>query len=208
MLNRRHFLATGIAAGSLGLSQARAHRKGEPYVLPEEFMPREVRLRDQFPVGEVHVDPNTFALYWTLPDKKAIRYTVGIGRGNLYHPGTFYVGAKREWPRWMPTSDMFKRNPDGYKNFAPGMPYENGMPGGIDNPLGARALYLFNETTKRDTYLRIHGTNDPKTIGVAVSNGCARLVNDQVKELYERVPVGTRVVLHVKEGAPPPHSSL
>ena len=204
-MNRRHFLATSIAAGSLGLSPARAHTAREDYVLPEEYMPREVRLKTELAPGEVHVDPNQFALFWTLPDNKAIRYTVGIGRGNLYHPGTFYVGAKREWPSWKPTPDMFERSPNAYKDFAEGMPYENGMPGGINNPLGARALYLYTRE-RGDSYLRIHGTNDPRTIGKAVSNGCARLVNDQVIELYDRVPMGAKVVLYKKSGAGPAHS--
>ncbi|MFV2037515.1 MAG: L,D-transpeptidase [Paracoccaceae bacterium] len=201
-------MQTSIAAGSVGLAApALAHVKGETYVLPEEYMPREVRLRDKFPAGEIHVDPNQFALYWTLERKKAIRYTVGIGRGNLYHSGVFHVGAKQEWPRWIPTDDMKERSPEAYADFAEGEIYENGMPGGIANPLGARALYLYTAAGK-DTYLRIHGTNNPKTIGVAVSNGCARLVNDQVKELYEMVPVGTKVVLLEKIGAPPAHSQI
>ncbi len=208
MFNRRKFIGTGLAAGSLGFSgQAMAHSKGEPYVLPEEFMPREVRIKIEVEPGEIHVDPGQFALYWTLPKKKAIRYTVGIGRGNLYHPGTFYVGAKRKWPRWIPTPDMMERSPEAYANFAEGMPFEDGQPGGISNPLGARALYLYNQRG-RDTYLRIHGTNKPGTINRAVSNGCARLVNDQVKELYELVPLGTKVVLYAKEGAGPAHSDV
>ncbi len=208
MMDRRKFMATGLAAGSVGLgTPALAHGLGEPYILPEEQMPREVRLKDGFPAGEVHVDPNQFALYWTMPDNRAIRYTVGIGRGNLYHPGTFYVGAKQEWPRWMPTPDMMERNPEAYKEFLPGGKFENGQPGGISNPLGARALYLYTPSG-RDTYLRIHGTNNPKTIGVAVSNGCARLVNDQVIELYDKVPLGAKVVLHPKANAGPPHKII
>ncbi len=208
MMDRRKFMATGLAAGSVGLgTPALAHGLGEPYILPEEQMPREVRLKDGFPAGEVHVDPNQFALYWTMPDNRAIRYTVGIGRGNLYHPGTFYVGAKQEWPKWMPTPDMMERSPDAYKEFLPGGKFENGQPGGISNPLGARALYLYTPSG-RDTYLRIHGTNNPKTIGVAVSNGCARLVNDQVIELYDKVPLGAKVVLHPKANAGPPHKII
>jgi len=96
MLNRRRFIGTGLTAGSLALAApALAHQKGAAYVLPEEFMPREVRIRKEFLPGEVYVDPGQFALYWTLGDRKAMRYTVGIGRGNLYHPGEFTVGAKR-----------------------------------------------------------------------------------------------------------------
>ncbi len=210
MLNRRSFLASSLAAGSIGLSSpispALAHKVGEKYVLPQKYMPREVWLRKYLPPGEVHVFPDEFALYWTLPGRKAMRYSVGVGRGNLYHSGTFFVGAKKEWPEWRPTPDMMKREPNSYRKFLQGGPfYENGQPGGISNPLGARALYLF--TKKRgDTYLRIHGTNNPRTIGVAVSNGCARLVNDQVVELYNLVPMGTKVVLNPKANAGPPHA--
>jgi lipoprotein-anchoring transpeptidase ErfK/SrfK len=208
MIDRRFFLKSGIAAGTVGLATpALAHKKGEAYVLPEEFMPRETKLMTKLNPGEIHVDPGQFALFWTLPDDRAIRYTVGIGRGNLYHPGTFYVGAKREWPRWIPTDDMKERSPNAYAQFAEGMPFENGQPGGINNPLGARALYLFTPAGN-DTYLRIHGTNDPRTIGVAVSNGCARLVNDQVIDLYDRVPMKTKVVLYPKAGEGPAHSQL
>ncbi|MCF6320721.1 MAG: L,D-transpeptidase [Rhizobiaceae bacterium] len=209
MLNRRNFLASSLAASSLGLSSplspALAHKRGEKYVLPQKYMPRKVWLRRYLPPGEVHVFPDEFALYWTMPGRRAIRYSVGVGRGNLYHSGTFYVGAKKEWPEWTPTPDMMKREPNSYKKFAKGMPFENGQPGGISNPLGARALYLFTRE-KGDSYLRIHGTNKPRTIGVAVSNGCARLVNDQVVVLYDQVPMGTKVVLNPKANAGPPHS--
>ncbi len=186
-LNRRSFLAASMASLA---GPALAH-KGEPYVLPEEFQPTLVRLRTKLPAGEIHVDPNIFRLFWTLEGGKAIRYAVGIGRAGLYHAGEFTVGRKAEWPRWTPTPAMIRRDPAAYAQFA------DGVPGGINNPLGARALYLYDEQG-RDTYLRIHGTNAPQTIGRAVSNGCARLVNEHVIDLYDRVPVGTRVVLHPK----------
>jgi hypothetical protein len=195
MLNRRDFLASGVAlaAGSLGLSPAEAHRAGQKYILPEKYMPRLVRMRAPSEPGEIHVFPNQFWLFWTLAGGMAMRYSVGVGRRNLYHPGTFYVGAKKEWPSWTPTPDMIERQPDLYAKYA------DGMPGGTYNPLGARALYLFTHK-EGDTFLRIHGTNEPQTIGVAVSNGCARLVNDQVVTLYDQVPLGAKVVLHKKSG--------
>jgi lipoprotein-anchoring transpeptidase ErfK/SrfK len=139
--------------------------------------------------GELHVDPDSFSLFWTLPGDQAILYACGIGRAGLYEPGEFFVGAKKEWPAWTPTPDMIDRQPELYAQWA------DGMPGGPDNPLGARALYLFTPE-RGDTFLRIHGTNAPDTIGTAVSNGCARLVNDQIIDLYERVPLQARVVLH------------
>ncbi len=209
MIDRRKFLAASAAATVLGAAPALAHKRGEAYVLPEEYMPREVRIRAEFEPGIVIVDPNQYALYWTMEDQRAIRYTVGIGRGNLYHDGEFYVGRKVEWPDWRPTPDMLERNPDGFSQFLEGGIYEGiPQPGGINNPLGARGLYLFNVRSRRDTYLRIHGTNNPRTIGVAVSNGCARLINPQVEELYARVPMGTRVILYPKAGAGPAHSEV
>ena len=209
MIDRRKFLAASAAATVLGVVPARAHKLGEAYVLPEEYMPREVRIRAEFEPGIVIVDPNQYALYWTMEDQRAIRYTVGIGRGNLYHDGEFYVGRKVEWPDWRPTPDMLERSPEAFAQFLEGGIYEDiPQPGGINNPLGARGLYLYNIRTRRDTYLRIHGTNNPRTIGVAVSNGCARLINPQVEELYARVPMGTRVVLYPKAGAAPAHSEV
>jgi len=205
MLNRRNFLTSGLVTGLVGLSSlaspALAHKvRLKKYVLPQKYMPREVRLRpNSLPAGELHIFPDKFHLYWSLPGDRAIRYSVGVGRGNLYHPGTFFVGTKKEWPEWTPTPAMIKREPELFAKYA------GGMPGGIKNPLGARALYLFTRA-KGDSFLRIHGTNNPRTIGRAVSNGCARLVNDQIIELYNRVPIGTKVVLYKKSGAGPPHS--
>ncbi len=144
--------------------------------------------------GGIHLIPDTFKLFWTLETRKAIRYTVGIGHPGLYEPGEFTVGRKAKWPSWTPTQAMIRRNP-AYAQW------EGGMPGGPNNPLGARALYLYN-AAGHDTMLRIHGTNLPRTIGTAVSNGCARLTNEHAIELYERVPVGTRVVLYAKGERP------
>jgi lipoprotein-anchoring transpeptidase ErfK/SrfK len=99
------------------------------------------------------------------------------------------IGAKKEWPSWTPTPGMLRREPEDYSRW------RDGMPGGLNNPLGSRALYLF-PPGRGDTFLRIHGTNDPSTLARRVSNGCARLVNDQMIDLYDRVPIDTRVVLH------------
>lgn len=193
MIDRRTMLASLAATAAVGAQPALAHApKTLPvYNLPEEYMPREVAIPDNVKPFEIHVVPEKFALYWTLPNQRAIQYTVGIGREGLYHAGEFYVGAKQKWPKWTPTPEMIKRAPKAYAPFA------DGVPGGISNPLGARAIYLF-QPGRGDTYLRIHGTNNPRTIGVAVSNGCARLVNDQIVEFYERVPMKTRVLLYPK----------
>ena len=157
-------------------------------VVPRRLEPRTLRLRDYYPPYEILVDPNIYSLFYTLPDQMARRYFVGIARDGEYRPGSFRVGAKKEWPSWQPTASMIRRNPELYAAYA------NGLPGGEGNPLGARALYLYNGG--RDTYLRIHGTNAPETIGSRVSAGCVRLVNEHVMELYDAVSIGTRVTLY------------
>lgn len=183
-LNRRSFLAGSAAIVTAGPAFAQATSS-----LPEQYLPKMLRLQTPLAPGELHVDPGAFALYWTLPDNMAIRYSVGIGRSGLYESGEFFVGAKKEWPSWTPTKEMIERDPEHYAQYA------NGMPGGPSNPLGARALYLFTPE-KGDTFLRIHGTNRPSTIGSRVSNGCVRLVNSHVEHLYAQVPLKARVVLH------------
>lgn len=196
-MKRREFLqgsALSLVFGGVTVAQAVVPAQLPDYNMPEEFLPREVRIKNDLAPFEIHVDPGQYALYWTQPDKKAIRYSVGIGRTNLYEHGEFFVGAKKEWPSWTPTSDMIERDPKSYARFA------DGMPGGLNNPLGSRGLYLFTPS-QGDTFLRIHGTNEPKTIGRRVSNGCARLINDQMIDLYDRVPLQTRVVLYPIGGA-------
>ncbi len=184
-LNRRQFVGATLAAAALPGSRAAAHG----YTFPEAFLPQLVNTRRDDPAGEIHVYPNAFFLYFMLNDGLAIRYGIGVGRPGLYHPGVFTIAYKAEWPRWRPTDAMIRRDPNSYARYA------DGMPGGPSNPLGSRALYLY-DGAGRDTYLRIHGTNSPRTIGTAVSNGCARLTNDHIVDLYDRVPLGTTVTLH------------
>lgn len=191
-MKRRTFLTGGLAAGSAlagGTVTAHAPKSLPNYNLPEDLLPQIVPIIPGILPYEVHVAPDEFALYWTLPEDRAIRYVVGIGRPGLYEAGEFYVGAKKEWPSWTPTPDMLRREPNLYARW------KDGMPGGLNNPLGARALYLFTPE-RGDTFLRLHGTNDPSTLARRVSNGCARLVNDQMIDLYDRVPMDTRVVLY------------
>ncbi|EPX87520.1 Uncharacterized protein putative in bacteria [Rubellimicrobium thermophilum DSM 16684] len=203
MLTRRRILVTGLAAGtvtmmplSAPLSAQETARAPAPTAV-DWMTPRFVSVQGGIGPSEIHVDPDRFALYWTLGDGKAIRYAVGIGRPGLYEAGRFHVGAKKEWPSWTPTPDMIAREPELYA------PWADGMPGGPDNPLGARALYLFT-SDGADTFMRIHGTNAPQTIGTAVSNGCVRLLNEHVMDLYDRVPEGTPVYLHPPSAAPLP----
>lgn len=187
-LTRRHLLA-GAAALALPRPALAEKPTIETWVVPPEHQPVTLRLAESFPVGSILVDPNVFALYFILEPQVALKFTVGIARGNLYESGRFYLGAKKEWPSWTPTKEMIARDPGHYAKWA------NGMPGGPTNPLGARALYLFDEA-RGDTFLRIHGTPEPWTIGSAVSNGCVRLVNEHIMMLYEQAQLGTPIVLY------------
>ncbi len=191
MYTRRNFLSLGAAAGALATAPINSAfaQQATP-----DYRARYVKLGTGFEPFNIHVIPDEFALYWTLPDREAIRYSVGVAREGLYEAGTFTVGAKKEWPSWTPTPEMIAREPHIYAKFA------DGVPGGPTNPLGARALYLFTPSGY-DSMLRIHGTQDDTTIGRPVSNGCARLTNGYVIDLYNRVPIGTQVYLHPKRGS-------
>jgi lipoprotein-anchoring transpeptidase ErfK/SrfK len=137
--------------------------------------------------GTIVIDPKNKFLYLVEGANKARRYAIAVGREGLAFSGTATVGDKQEWPRWTPTKEMQQREPVKYGR------YKDGMDGGLANPLGARAIYLFQG--KRDTHVRIHGTNQPQTIGTASSNGCFRMINEHVIDLYRRVRIGTKVVV-------------
>lgn len=190
-LSRRSLLASAFA---MALPLPVLAATDDDWILPPEYEPKPVRFRDPLEPGSIYVDPDLFALYWITAPNKALRYIVGVGRGDLYEPGEFRLGAKKEWPSWTPTKAMIARSPDQYGQ------YSDGMPGGPDNPLGARALYLFDDQ-RGDTFLRIHGTPEPWTIGTAVSNGCVRLVNDHIMALYDEVQLGAKIVLLPKQAA-------
>lgn len=184
--SRRVFVSTS-AASMLAPTIGAASQPS----FPERFLPQLVNARrtDWLP-GDLHLVPDDF-LYFMLEEGMAIRYGVGVGRKDLYRSGVFTVARKAKWPWWRPTNAMIQREPNKYARF------RNGLKGGPNNPLGARAIYLYDDDG-RDTYLRIHGTNAPETIGSAVSNGCARLTNKHVKDLYDRVAIGARVYLYPK----------
>ena len=129
--------------------------------------------------GTVIIDSSQRFLYLVQPNNRAIRYGIGVGRQGFQWAGLEKISRKQEWPDWRPPPEMIERQP-----YLPRF-----MAGGPGNPLGARALYLGK------TVYRIHGTNQPQTIGHAVSSGCFRLVNEDVIDLYDRVPVGTKVVI-------------
>ena len=183
MITRRTLLGTGLAATTLpqiALSQTVAF----------DPIPQEVRIKKEYLPGQLLVLPRSYYLYFVTEPRKAIRYGVGVGRAGLEFTGTATIDVKKEWPTWRPTQDMIEREPHLYTKF---IDNDYVMPGGPSNPLGARALYLFQNGV--DTYFRIHGTTQPNTIGQSVSNGCIRMLNEHVIDLYERVPLGTVVTV-------------
>lgn len=179
MITRRRLIFSASAAAVAAPALART------YVIPEAHKPHLVVPEIDIPQGEIVVAPSSFCLYWGLGGGQAIRYRVGVARRGLYRSGRFRVGRMVQWPRWTPTANMIRREPEKYRQYA------DGMPGGPINPLGARALYLYSGG--RDTLMRIHGTPEPWTVGTATSSGCVRLVNDYVLDLYARVEIGTPV---------------
>jgi len=188
MLNRRHFIAALAAVAAVPLpAAAQAKKKPKSFVLDPQYQPQLVDFSDAYDVGTVVIDPKGRFLYLVETVGVARRYGVGVGRAGLAFQGEAVVARKAKWPWWRPTANMIKRNPKRYARYA------DGMKGGPRNPLGARALYLYRGG--RDTMYRIHGTTEPWTIGHAVSNGCIRMVNDHVIDLYDRVPVGASVVV-------------
>nr|WP_250814203.1 L,D-transpeptidase [Neorhizobium tomejilense] len=151
-----------------------------------ELRRTEVAYVSQYAPGTVVVDTPARRAYYILGNGRAIRYGVGVGRAGLALAGNAYVGRKAEWPTWTPTANMQRRE-ERYRKLA------GGMPGGPNNPLGARAMYLYRGGN--DTHFRIHGTNQPQSIGLAMSSGCIRMMNHDVVDLYSRVNVGAKVVV-------------
>lgn len=201
-MNRRQFIvsASQLAATLLPAIGATAEagsdkpEEGERFPIDygdlQEVKPRFRRRKVKYPTAEVPgsivVDPNAKYLYFILDSQTAVRYGIGVGRQGFEWNGEATVRRKAKWPRWTPPKDMVARDPLAAK-------WADGMPGGPDNPLGARALYLFQGEI--DTLYRIHGTNQPDSIGKAVSSGCIRLINADVADLYERVKIGAKVVV-------------
>ncbi|WP_441477478.1 L,D-transpeptidase [Bosea sp. 2KB_26] len=149
-------------------------------IFSEQPIPRQiVPWGRQYPPGTIIISTSQRRLFYVLGNGQAIRYGVGVGRQGFSWSGTKIVTRKREWPDWRPPAQMLKRRPD----------LPRYMPGGIDNPLGARAIYLGS------SLYRIHGSNEPDTIGAAVSSGCIRMTNRDVVDLYDRVRTGTKVVV-------------
>jgi lipoprotein-anchoring transpeptidase ErfK/SrfK len=188
---RYRFLTTLLllaVAAALAPANAEDIRNPEPVKIPTLFgtiiigtnFPREVvNFSEKQPPGTIIVSTGQRRLYYVMGDGKALRYAIAVGKEGYAWSGTSTISSKREWPGWTPPADMRKRKPE--------LPAY--MPGGKDNPLGARALYL------GDTLYRIHGTNEPWYMGSAQSSGCIRMTNDDVIDLYGRAKVGAMVIV-------------
>jgi lipoprotein-anchoring transpeptidase ErfK/SrfK len=204
------FVAALMCAGLAGLPSARADRisfspatfqiyggmgdgqaavKSAPSFLEELFKPKDamqhqtVAFASSLPPGSIDIRTGERRLYYILGSGQAILYHVGVGREGFAWSGTNHVSRKAEWPDWHPPQEMIVREAEN------GHQIPDYMPGGIDNPLGARAIYI------GDTQYRIHGTTQPWSIGQAMSSGCIRMMNEEVIDLYNRVAIGALVVV-------------
>ena len=191
-IKRRELLVGSLALVTTGCMPIRqavepiSSAFNTPRGVDPRYRRRHVRYDGSERPGSIVVNTSEFFLYAVEEDSWATRYGVAVGEEGLTLKGRATVGRKEVWPSWTPTTSMMKRKPRLLQ-------YAGGVPGGPNNPLGARALYLYRGN--RDTYFRVHGTNEPWLIGSAVSNGCIRLTNDDIVDLYERTPVGAPVLV-------------
>jgi lipoprotein-anchoring transpeptidase ErfK/SrfK len=191
-LSRRHFLGSALAAGCFAPQIAQARElipvfASDALEVEYKFRRQEVKYETKEPAGTIVVDPKKYWLYHVHGNGKATRYGVGVGAEGKNWSGEAVIKRKVEWPKWKPTKEHLAAYPSLAKWK------DQPMPGGKGNPLGARALYLFQGD--QDTLFRIHGTPRPRGIGKKVTSGCIRMINIDVIHLYERVEIGTRVVV-------------
>lgn len=214
MLTRRHFVMTTAALFSAPIAGPALARPvsdrsrwsswdaqvtpanydpatSNPWGVHRRFLPQLVQANDGLAPGDIHVDAVARYLYHIQADGTAMRYGVAIARGDLYEPGTYTIKRKAKWPTWTPTAAMIERDPELFAQ------HEDGMDGGPRNPLGSRALYLF--VGNRDTYLRIHGTPYPRSIGGRASSGCVRMIMAHINGLYPNVTPGSTAFLYPSE---------
>ncbi len=214
MLTRRHFIqSTGalfsvpIAGPTLAAPTSNASKWAEwdarvtpanydpyasnPWGFHPRFLPQVVEANPNLTPGDIHVDAVARYLYHIQEGGTAMRYGVAIAKGNLYEPGAYVIRRKTKWPTWTPTAAMIERDPAAYAK------HEDGMDAGPTNPLGSRALYLY--VGNRDTYLRIHGTPQPRSIGTRASSGCVRMVMAHIIGLYDQVATGSAAILYAPE---------
>ncbi len=184
---------TGTTSGAYSTTYLRAPKREKFAVapvaisrIPKQFHRQVVRDPTGETPGTIVIDPSAKYLYLVQGGGRALRYGIGVGRQGFSWNGEAVIKRKAKWPDWYPPKEMQERDPEAAK-------WGDGMPGGPTNPLGARALYLYQGN--RDTLYRIHGTGEARSIGRAVSSGCIRLLHADVIDLYTRVPVGTRVVV-------------
>lgn len=185
MITRRTFIGTVSACAATAALPAFAQQ-----AVAYDPTPQFVTIKSLFQPGQLLIVTRSYYLYFVTEPKKAIRYGIGVGKAGLAFTGTATIDVKKEWPTWRPTQEMIERSPATYGRFAGNNDVE---PGGPGNPLGARAMYLFQNGV--NTYYAIHGTTQPESIGHSVSNGCIRMLNEHVIDLYNRVPIGTVVTV-------------
>jgi lipoprotein-anchoring transpeptidase ErfK/SrfK len=213
MLTRRHFIQTTTALFSASIAQplfadtwpTESQKAAwdtqvtpfgyepattNPWGLHPRFLPQRVVAKRNLVPGDIHVDAVARYLYHIEKGGTAMRYGVAIAKGDLYEPGTYTIKRKVKWPHWTPTKNMIERNPE-YEQYA------DGMEPGPTNALGSRALYLY--VGSRDSFLRIHGTPYPKSIGGRASSGCVRMVMAHINELYPNVKIGSTAFLYSAE---------
>ena len=154
--------------------------------VPRKYHRQIVRYETKEKPGTIIVDTNEKFLYFVMGDGEAMRYGIGVGREGFEWHGTARIALKREWPTWTPPKEMIRRQPELAK-------WANGMPPGLSNPLGARALYLFNKNG--DMGYRLHGSPEWNSIGHAMSSGCIRLMNQDIIDLYDRAQTGAKVIV-------------
>jgi lipoprotein-anchoring transpeptidase ErfK/SrfK len=192
-LSRRALIKGASAIGATwGLAGCASTRTPLTDVVDPAYRRKDVQYATREAPGTIVVDPPEHFLYLVQAGGRALRYGVGVGGEGFGWSGVSSVHNKQEWPDWYPTNEILQRRPQirpAMKELQSGL----GMPGGPDNPLGARALYLWQGN--KDTLYRIHGTNEPWTIGKNVSSGCIRMINEDSIDLYDRTPVGTKVVV-------------
>jgi len=156
------------------------------------FLRQTVNYNTGEAAGTIVIDTRNHFLYLVQGNGRALRYGVGVGREGFGWSGVATIHDKREWPDWYPPKEMFERQPEIKKHMSE-LQSGIGMHGGPGNPLGARAMYLWQDN--KDTLFRIHGTIEPSTIGKSVSSGCIRMINQDVIDLFQRTPVGTKVIV-------------
>ena len=187
----RHAVVSGLIGvvliGLTGCATAPASREADP-----AFARQNVAYATHEPPGTIVIDPASHFLYLVQGGGKAIRYGVGVGAEGFVWSGRATIHTKQEWPDWYPTAEMLQRKP-ALREHMVQLQSGIGMKGGPENPIGARALYLWNGA--KDTLYRIHGTNEPWTIGTNVSSGCIRLTNEDVIDLYNHTAKGTKVIV-------------